>query len=229
MKFRAKFRRFFVAWPLDVYGILFVYESPERLRKEFVMADPIHLAHAVQCVECTGKSAQTDMPFQTYIPVDHHDPLSGQSSVHPIGTTVGTATGAAAGALAGALLGATVGPVGAAVGATAGAIAAAFAGGKAGRHVTEFICPSTGDHYWRTAYLRRPYITPGTRYETFRPAYLFGVQMRKVHIDKTWDQAELSIQSAWQESSDVQSLPWSIACPAILDAWDKLTPRDPDL
>jgi len=214
-----------------MFTVSYLYmSSPKRLRKEFIMADTIHPTHSVLFpIDSIAKSAQTDTPFKTYIPVDHHDPLSGKQSVHPIGTTVGTATGAAAGAMAGAMLGAAAGPFGAAVGATAGAIAAAFAGGSAGRHVAEFVFPSTGDHYWRTAYLRCPYIPPGTPYETFRSAYLFGAQMRKVHIEKTWDQAEVLIQSAWQESSDVQGLPWSVAWHAIFDAWDKLTPRDPDL
>jgi uncharacterized protein YcfJ len=203
---------------------------PEHLHKEFIMTTHIHTTHlALRPVESTAKSTQTDVVFQTHIPVDHHDPLSGQPSIHPIGTTVGTAMGAAAGALVGAMIGAAVGPIGAAVGATVGAIAAAFAGGAAGRHVTELLYPSTEDRYWRTCYIRRPYISPGTPYENIRPAYLFGVEMRKVHLEKTWDQAEPFIHSAWEESLDLRSLPWSIAQPAILDAWDKLTPRDPDL
>jgi hypothetical protein len=181
-------------------------------------------------VECTARSSQADSALPTpYVPLDHHDPFSSRPSTHPVGTTVGAATGAAAGAAAGAAIGAVMGPVGAAVGAAAGAIAAGFAGGAAGRVVAESIHPTTEDRYWQTHYARRPYVAAGTPYDVYRPAYLFGIETRLQHCDKSWSEAEPMLQQTWELSPNVKLMAWSKASPAVHDAWDKLSPCDPDL
>ncbi|MGN6366951.1 MAG: hypothetical protein ACTHN5_01690 [Phycisphaerae bacterium] len=181
-------------------------------------------------VDSTAHSTQADAPLPSpHVPLDHHDPFSNRPSTHPVGTTVGAATGAAAGAAAGAAIGAVAGPIGAAVGAAAGAIAAGFAGGAAGRVVAESIHPSTEDHYWQTHYARRPYVAPGTPYDVYRPAYMFGIETRLQHCEKSWSQAEPMLQQTWEQSPNGRLMPWSKASPAVHDAWDKLSPCDPDL
>jgi hypothetical protein len=185
---------------------------------------------APQVVESTAHSSQADVAYpHNNVPLDHHDPFSGRPSTHPVGTTVGAATGAAAGAAAGAAIGSVIGPVGAAVGAAAGAIAAGFAGGAAGRVVAESIHPTTEDRYWQTHFARRPYVAPGTAYDVYRPAYLFGIESRLQHCDKSWSDAEPMLQQTWEQSPNVKLLTWSKASPAVRDAWDKLSPCDPDL
>ncbi len=181
-------------------------------------------------VESTAKSTQADRSLPTpHVPLDHHDPFSGRPSTHPVGTTVGAATGAAAGAAAGAVIGSVIGPAGAAVGAAAGAIAAGFAGGRAGRVVAESMHPTTEDRYWQTHYARRPYVAAGTPYDVYRPAYLFGIETRLQHCDKSWSEAEPTLQQTWELSPNVKLMSWSKASPAVRDAWDKLSPCDPDL
>ena len=188
---------------------------------------PQHNA-APRLVESAAHGTQADVSHHPHVPLDHHDPFSSRPSGHPVGTTVGATTGAAAGAAAGAAIGALIGPAGAAVGAAAGAIAAGFAGGATGRVLSESIHPSTEDHYWRTHFARRPYVDHGTPYDVYRPAYLFGIETRLQHCDKTWSQSEPLLQQTWEQSPNAKLLSWSKASHAVRDAWDKLTPSDPD-
>src|SRR5439155_17329763 len=93
-------------------------------------------------------------------------PLTGAPGAHPVGVGVGAAGGAAAGAA----VGAAAGPVGSAVGAVVGGVA----GGLAGKGAAEAVNPTVEDTYWRENYSKRPYVTAGTAYDTYRPAYRYG-------------------------------------------------------
>jgi hypothetical protein len=156
----------------------------------------------------------------------HVDPLSGDTGMHAVGVGVGaTAGGAMAGAVIGFAGGAVAGPLGAAIGAAVGTTLGAIGGGYTGKHIAERVNPTTEDHHWRHAYSSREYVTRGDTYETWEPAYEYGIEMREWLLDKTWEEAEPMIKTGWEQSAAGATMPWERAKPAILDAWDHLTPE----
>jgi hypothetical protein len=170
----------------------------------------------------TLRDTEIDMPGER---TSHRDPLSGESGVHPLGVGVGAGVGGAAvGAATGLVAGAVGGPLGAALGAAAGTVIGAIAGGYAGKGIAETVNPTTEDHYWRQHFHGRPYVAKTDKYETWEPAYAFGIRMREHLIDNTWEEAQTVIQVNWEESPYAKTLPWDRARFAIQDAWDHLTP-----
>ena len=112
------------------------------------------------------------------------DPLTGAPGSHPVGVGVGTAGGAAAGAAVGAV----GGPVGSAVGAVVGGVA----GGLAGKGAAEAVNPTAEDAYWRSNYATRPYVTPGSTYDTYRPAYQYGWESYAQYEGRRFDEVEIN-------------------------------------
>src|SRR3954471_23170736 len=107
---------------------------------------------------------------RTDAPDRNPDPITGTPGSHPVGTGVGAA---AAGA-AGAAIGSVVPGAGTVVGGAVGAVVGAVAGGLAGKGVAEAIDPTAEEAYWRDTYLSRPYVSPGTNYDEYAPAYRYG-------------------------------------------------------
>src|SRR5438034_6405325 len=93
----------------------------------------------------------------------NHDPITKAPGSHPVGTGIG----AAVAGTAGAALGAISGPAGA----VAGAIVGSAIGGAAGHGIGEAIEPTVEDTYWRENYRARDYVTPGSSYEEYKPAF----------------------------------------------------------
>jgi hypothetical protein len=139
---------------------------------------------------------------------------------HPVGVGAG-ATGAG---LAGAAIGGWVGgPIGAAVGAAVGAVVGGF-GGKA---IATSLDLAREDDWWRDNHSDRPYAKPDEPYETYRPAYEFGLQARMAHPDREWDDIEPDLAKAWEMDRAREShikLGWNDAKHAAKDAWDRVGP-----
>ncbi len=144
----------------------------------------------------------------------NRDPLSGTPGSHPVGTGVGAILG---GAAAGAAAGTVVGPVGTVVGAAAGAVV----GGLAGKGVAEAIDPTQEDAYWRDNYTDRPYVTQGSSYDDYGPAYGFGVDAVGRNPGRTFDEVEPEMSREWSTRSGGSSLRWDRAKDAARDAWDR--------
>jgi hypothetical protein len=156
-------------------------------------------------------------------PDANRDPLTGAPGAHPIGTGLGAAGGAAAGAT----LGAAGGPVGAVVGGAIGAVA----GGLAGKGAAEAVNPTVEDAYWRENYASRPYVTPGTDYDTYEPAYRYGWESRGHFIGSTFDDVESDLGREWEKVKGKSSLGWDRAREAARDAWhrvERALPGDAD-
>src|SRR5688572_33196316 len=98
----------------------------------------------------------------------NRDPITGTPGSHPVGTGVGAVVG---GAIAGAAVGTVAGPVGTAVGAAVGAVV----GGLAGKGIAEQIDPTVEEAYWRNEYVNRPYVTQGSTFDDYGPAYRYGI------------------------------------------------------
>jgi hypothetical protein len=146
------------------------------------------------------------------------DPATGARRGHP----VGTAAGVAAGAATGAAIGSAAGPVGTAVGGVVGAVA----GGMAGGGVAEAINPAMEDDYWRRNYAGRPYVTPGTHYETYRAAYQYGWESYRRFRGRRFDDVEPDLRREWERTD--RELSWERARGATLDAWQRVGERPPE-
>lgn len=141
----------------------------------------------------------------------NEDPLSGEHGAHPVGAGVGTAVGGTAAGLAGAAIG---GPIGAAVGIVAGGVA----GGLAGKEIAEQIDPTVEEAYWRDEYPNREYYDPTVGYPEVGPAYRYGWESRLRHRDRSWEEAEPSLESNWPSERGESPLEWHKARPAAHDA-----------
>ena len=155
------------------------------------------------------------MSNERKIPSENRDPLSGAPGAHPVGTGVGAALG---GVAAGAAVGTVAGPVGTAVGAAVGAIV----GGLAGHGVAEGIDPTVEDAYWRENYGTRPYVTKGSKYERYQPAYRYGWQSRARLGNKSWDVSQDQLRHDWAKDPASRDLDWESASAAVKDAWHRL-------
>lgn len=141
----------------------------------------------------------------------NRDPMTGAPGAHPVGTGVGAASGGAAGAAIGAM----GGPVGAAVGLVAGAVA----GGLAGKGVAEKLDPTVEEAYWKENYASRPYVTGGSSYEEYQPAYRVGYEGTNRYDDRDFDEVEHELRAQY-ETTDAK-LNWDRARDAARDAWDR--------
>lgn len=145
----------------------------------------------------------------------NRDPLTGAIGSHPVGTGIGAALG---GAAAGAATGTVVGPVGTVIGAAVGAIA----GGLAGKGIAEAIDPTREDAYWRENYSSRPYVSQGSKYDDYGPAYLYGVNAFSKNPNRKFEDVQADLGRDWNSSRGTSALDWDRARSATRDAWDKL-------
>jgi hypothetical protein len=131
----------------------------------------------------------------------------------------GVAGGVTGGMAAGAAVGGMTGPVGAVVGAAVGAVAGAVAG-KAMK-----VEPEVEDTYWRESYASRPYVTTGSTYDDYGPAYRHGVDAYSRYPDRSFDEVEPELGRDWNSARGRSSLEWDNARHATRDAWQRLSDR----
>ncbi len=161
---------------------------------------------------------------KTNDPARNPDPITKAPGAHPVGTGVGAAAGGVAGVggaiAAGAAMGTAAGPVGTAVGAAIGAVA----GGLIGKGVAEGVNPTAEHEYWRSNYANRPYVTPGSSYDQYGPAYQYGWEARQKHSGKHFDEIESDLARDWDRAKGKSQLKWDAARQASRDAWDRTDP-----
>lgn len=152
----------------------------------------------------------------------NEDPITHAPGFHPVGTGLGAAAGGAAGIggaiAAGAAMGTAAGPVGTAVGAAVGAVV----GGLVGKGVAENINPTEEENYWRSNYSKRPYVTSGTSYDEYGPAYQYGWEARGRHGDKQFEDVEGDLARDWDRYRGRSQLRWDQAKQATRDAWERV-------
>lgn len=150
--------------------------------------------------------------------VHSKDPITKAPDFHPVGTGVGAAAG---GVAAGAAIGTVAGPVGTLVGAAAGAVA----GGLAGKAVAHRIDSDEEDAYWQSNYSSRSYINPGTTYDDYRPAYLYGVRSYGDYPGRPFDEVDTELGQKWDSARGDSKLSWDHAKHAVRDSWNRLSDR----
>lgn len=148
--------------------------------------------------------------------------VTSSSSSHPIGTTLGTLGGMAVGVsgaiVTGAAVGSTAGPLGAAV----GAIIGGGIGAGVGHEIAGEINPKEEDLFWRENFKTRPYVVSGSVYETYQPAYRYGVQTYIRYSDSNFDLIEPSLSADWKNWRGNSKLEWHNAKHAIRDAYERV-------
>jgi hypothetical protein len=147
----------------------------------------------------------------------NHDPITGETGSHPIGTGVGALGGAATGAAVGVAVG---GPVGAMIGAAVGGVA----GGLAGTEVAESVNPTEETLYWREHFSHRPYAATHS-YDELGPAYQYGWETWSKHRERGWNSVEGELEHGWNQARGSSRLPWADARHASRDAWNRLDSR----
>ncbi|HET7747002.1 MAG TPA: hypothetical protein VFM29_06850 [Vicinamibacteria bacterium] len=154
----------------------------------------------------------------------NRDPISGAPGAHPVGVGVGATGGGAAGAAVGGAVG---GPIGAVAGAAVGAVA----GGLAGKGAAEAVNPTVEDAYWRDNYRTRPYVTAGTAYDDYRPAYQYGWESYSKYRGRKFEDVEPDLRRDWERGQHNARLGWENAKGAVRDAWhrvERALPGDAD-
>lgn len=146
----------------------------------------------------------------------NRDPISGAPGAHPVGTGLGAAAG---GLAAGAAAGSVAGPVGTAAGAAIGAVV----GGLAGKGIAEKIDPTVEEAYWRENYTSRPYVTKGSTFDDYGPAYRYGVDNYARYPGRTFDDLEPELGREWQRAKGRSNLTWDNAKFAARDSWQRVS------
>jgi hypothetical protein len=153
---------------------------------------------------------------------DNRDPITGKPGSHPVGTGIGAAVGATAGIVGAAAMGAATGAALGPLGAIAGAAAGGILGGGIGHGIAEDINPTAEDAYWRTHYVTRDYVMKDVPYETYQPAYLYGVDAGIAHQGRMFDDIEPELGEGWESARGVSNLRWEDARLASRDAFERL-------
>jgi len=150
---------------------------------------------------------------------DRNDTRAGEkAAATSVGAVVGgVAGGVAGGAAAGAAVGGMTGPVGAALGAAVGAAAGALAGRSMKAD------PAAEDAYWRDNYAGRSYVTGGSSYDDYAPAYRYGVDAYSRYPNRRFEDVESELSRDWGTARGRSSLEWERAKHATRDAWQRVS------
>lgn len=155
---------------------------------------------------------------------EHAHELGGTLGMTAVGVPTAIAgglAGVAAGAATGALSGSIAGPLGVVAGAAIGGAL----GGKAGEAVAREVNPTAEEKYWEEEYENRPYYVEGRDFETYRPAYRYGIDNYNRFEGKSFSEVEAELNRDWPKARGTSSLEWNEARPATEDAYNRLSAR----
>ncbi len=155
---------------------------------------------------------------------EHAHELGGTLGMTAVGVTTAIAggmAGVAAGAATGALAGTVAGPIGIVAGAAIGGALGGAAGEAAGREFN----PTAEEKYWQENYRSRPYASDDRDFETYRPAYRYGIDNYNRFEGKSFAEVEGELNRDWSKSRGTSSLEWNEARPATQDAYERLSAR----
>lgn len=153
--------------------------------------------------------------------VNPNDPnVRDPEHAHELGGTLGmTAGGVAAGIAAGVAAASTAAvtiPVGAAV--IAGAALGGALGGRAGEDIAREVNPTLEEEYWEENYRTRDYVREDASFETYRPAYRYGVEAYRANPTRSFDDLEPSLRNNWGADTGID---WEEARHAARDAFTR--------
>lgn len=148
---------------------------------------------------------------------------------HELGGTLGMAAGGVVGgaAVGAAAVSAIASPLAAPIGAVAGAAIGGALGGKAGEAIAREVNPTAEEKYWEENYRDRPYVAESRDFDTYRPAYRYGVDAYQRNPERSFDEVEADLGREWTTARGTSSLEWHEARDASRDAYDRLSTRSP--
>ena len=86
----------------------------------------------------------------------------------------------------------------------------------------EIIDTNAEEAYWRQQFVNRPYVTEGTSFTEYKPAYRYGADAHTRHAGKSFDEAEAELGQEWDRFKGTSSLTWDQAKLAARDAWQRV-------
>ena len=147
---------------------------------------------------------------------------------HELGGTLGMTVGGVAGGIAaGAAAGAAIGGVAGPVGVVAGAAIGGAIGGATGESVARAVNPTSEEKYWEEQYEDRPYYVEGRDFDSYRPAYRYGVDAYSRNEGKSFDDVEAELNRDWAQARGTSRMEWNEARDPARDAYDRLYNASP--
>jgi hypothetical protein len=86
------------------------------------------------------------------------------------------------------------------------------------------VDPGREDSYWRNAFARERYFTPGLDYEDYAPAYCVGY-IGHAQYGGSFEDAEKSLCANWERIRGDSRLSMEAALLAMRAAWDRMANR----
>ena len=146
---------------------------------------------------------------------------------HTLGGAVGAAIGATAVAVAvGAVEGAALGTVAGLPGMLAGVGIGGVFGALAGKEAASLINPNAEEVYWRDNYKNRAYFNSVTTYDSYAPAYRYGIEAYSTYAGHNFDAIEPQLAHNWNNARGTSRLTWETAKLAARDAYERLCQRN---
>ena len=97
------------------------------------------------------------------------------------------------------------------------------AAGMTGNNTASSFDPIAEEAYWREHYSSRPYVTSGTTFNEYRPAFRYRVDGYRRYEGRSFEQAEPELMRDWDRVKGVSSLTWETAKHAARDAWHRVS------
>ncbi len=100
----------------------------------------------------------------------------------------------------------------------------AAAGAIMGRSAAEPTNATLEHQFWRNEFGKRPYVTQGSLYDQYAPAFQYGWESQAAFAPKgrTFDEAEPELRRDWGTRCGKSKLSWENAKEATRDAWSRV-------
>ena len=142
---------------------------------------------------------------------------------HDLGGTLGaTIGGLAAGIGSGVAAGAAIGGIAGPIGVVAGVAIGGAIGGMVGEGVAREINPTEEEKYWEGEFKNRSYVKADNTYDSYRPAYRYGVDAYSEYNGKPYAEVEPRLRDQWNAKRGSSPLDWDDAGNATRDAYDRI-------
>lgn len=137
---------------------------------------------------------------------------------HPIGGAIGAVIGAVDGAAFGTLAGLP--------GVATGIVIGGIAGALAGKAAAQLVNPNEEEKYWRDNHQNQSYFDSTTTYDSYAPAYRYGIEAYSTYSGRKFDEIEAQLAKEWDKARGTSRLTWDTARLAARDAYERLHNRN---
>jgi hypothetical protein len=151
-----------------------------------------------------------------------------ENNAHATGIAVGATMGATAGVVAlAAAQGAGYGAAAGIPGIVAGIALGGAIGALAGEDAAASVNPTEEETYWRENHEKQHYFSTLNTYDSYAPAYRFGVDAYSIFVGRDFDEIEDQLGRQWDAGARGSSrLTWDSAKLATRDAYNRLHAKE---